>query len=150
VECQEEEYPFWQFLVRLCAVIGGVYATVGMMYNHFSALGCSIKRFRRRSNDKTHNYTQIGSPLPNKSNSSPNTINPIISSSYATTNNTSLIQQPNFETPVVQFVGQLSGSEKSTLCDIAADSAIVTNLESDNSVLLPDLLASHHHHNTSS
>ncbi len=31
VEIKEERRPFWQFLVRLCGIIGGVFATSGML-----------------------------------------------------------------------------------------------------------------------
>ncbi|XP_021945925.1 endoplasmic reticulum-Golgi intermediate compartment protein 2 [Folsomia candida] len=143
VVVEEEEYPVWRFLVRLCAVIGGVYTTVGMMYNHLSVLGCSFRRFRRPT-DKTHDYTRIGGSESLSASPSPlvsKNVNPIVSSSLSTSNVS--LSQPNFESPVVQFLGQ----EKSPLlCDIAADSDFaVTNLESENpnNVLLPDILSSH-------
>lgn len=114
-----------------------------MMYNHLSVLGCSFRRFRRPT-DKTHDYTRIGGSESLSASPSPlvsKNVNPIVSSSLSTSNVS--LSQPNFESPVVQFLGQ----EKSPLlCDIAADSDFaVTNLESENpnNVLLPDILSSH-------
>lgn len=128
----EEDYPWWRFLVRLCAVIGGVYATVGMLYNHLSLLGCGFQKLRGTTPEKPNNYhkfsspqvditTPISSPVPHLS-----PLNPMLSA---------------FETPEVQFVGQTL--EHSSLCDIAADSATVTYLDGETSTLLPDLLSSH-------
>jgi len=139
---EEETYPWWRFLVRLCAVIGGVYATVGMVYNHLSVLGCSVRKFTG-GNDRKHNYSEMGQnnhqfPFQSDVIKQPNNRNPIIPpSSPAST------LQPAFETPIVQFFEQPGNNEKSPLCDIAAVSAVVTNLENDNALLLPDILQSH-------
>ncbi|CAG7837416.1 unnamed protein product [Allacma fusca] len=60
VDVTEESYSFTRFLVRLCAIVGGVYATVGMVYNHLSFFGRLIKCFRcnRENNMHSSSYNQ--------------------------------------------------------------------------------------------
>jgi hypothetical protein len=58
VEVTEESESLVQFLVRLCAIIGGVYATVGMLYNHLSFLGCKVKSFRSKTEPSAGNHSQ--------------------------------------------------------------------------------------------
>jgi hypothetical protein len=54
VEVTEESYSFTKFLVRLCAIVGGVYATVGMVYNHLSFFGRLVKCFRCSRENNIH------------------------------------------------------------------------------------------------
>ncbi|CAL8090377.1 unnamed protein product [Orchesella dallaii] len=137
VEVEEETYPWWMLLVRLCAVVGGVYATVGMIYNHLSLLGCSMRTFGR---DRTKK--EMYAPLSNQKSGHKKSGS--ISSNILTAN--SLVPPPNavaptlsFETPVVQLIGE--PSETQPLCDL-------TKTEESNAINglidghLPDLLAS--------
>jgi len=134
VEVEEESYPIWMLLVRLCAVVGGVYATVGMVYNHLSLLGCSMRSFGR---DRTK--TEMYHPLTTTTNQkSGHKKSGSISSNILTAS--SLVPPPlSFETPVVQLVGE--PSETQPLCDLTKtdDSSTSNGLIDGN---LPDLLAS--------
>ncbi|ESO96332.1 hypothetical protein LOTGIDRAFT_60177, partial [Lottia gigantea] len=39
IEVREERQPFWQFLVRMCGIVGGVFAVSGMLHDF---CGCVI------------------------------------------------------------------------------------------------------------
>ena len=38
VEVQEIRRPFWQFLIRLCGIVGGIFATSGMLNSFVGSL----------------------------------------------------------------------------------------------------------------
>jgi len=151
VEVKEETYPWWRFLVRLCAVIGGVYATVGMLYSLASNIGKAFRNFTENSNAPYAPLNTTVTPTTDSSSSKPLhdkpknilTGNATIWSAQSSHLSSSA---PTFETPVVQFVGQGESVKSEQLCDIASDSKYATNLDSDNdrsSNMLPDLLSSH-------
>lgn len=134
------------FLVRLCAVVGGVYATVGMVYNHLSLLGCSVKRFTQEDTKKEAHLCQPSHKSRHKKSGS-------ISSNILTAN--SLVPPPGaaFETPFVQLVG--GATDTKPLCDLTlSQSQENIDITSSSSLIngqlqvgtgtsqLPDLLAS--------
>ena len=47
VKIKQERQPFWQFLIRLCGIIGGVFATSGMIHT-FVGLVFEYVQFKRR------------------------------------------------------------------------------------------------------
>ena len=52
VKVHEERQPFWQFLIRLCGIIGGVFATSGMLH---MLIGAVFDFFTKKT--KTQNNT---------------------------------------------------------------------------------------------
>lgn len=50
VEIREERQPFWQFLVRLCGIVGGIFATSGMIHSFIGSVveGALCKVFRKQ------------------------------------------------------------------------------------------------------
>lgn len=50
VEIEEERQPFWKFLIRLCGIIGGIFATSGMIHSFIGSLveGALCKFLRRQ------------------------------------------------------------------------------------------------------
>lgn len=140
MEVEEEMYPFWMFLIRMCAVVGGVYATVGMVYNHLSLLGCSMRKFTG-DQDKKEIYSQPSNYKPGHKKSGS------ISSNILTAN--SLVPPPSatFEAPVVQLVGGSAATEPQ--CDLtkSPESDSISNGLGNGQPFgaipqLPDLLAS--------
>lgn len=65
VKIKQERQPFWQFLVRLCGIVGGVFATSGMIHT-FVGLLYEYAQFRRR-NGKPNTNQQSSSSLPSGS-----------------------------------------------------------------------------------
>jgi len=64
VRVTEKGRPFWQFLVRLCGIIGGIFATSGMMHSLVGFLfDEASKRYSFLKNTKqTPHYNSISSP----------------------------------------------------------------------------------------
>uniref|UniRef100_A0A8D0KQC5 Endoplasmic reticulum-Golgi intermediate compartment protein n=2 Tax=Strigidae TaxID=30459 RepID=A0A8D0KQC5_STROC len=59
VTVTEEHMPFWQFLVRLCGIIGGIFSTTGILHGFGRFVAEVIFcRFRLRS------YGSVSVPLP--------------------------------------------------------------------------------------
>lgn len=139
MEVEEEMYPFWMFLVRMCAVIGGVYATVGMVYNHMSLLGCSMRKFSG-DREKKEAYAAPSNYKPGHKKSGS------ISSNILTAN--SLVPPPSatFEAPVVQLVGSTTTEPQIDLTKSPESDSISNGLSNGQPFVavpqLPDLLAS--------
>jgi len=152
VEVKEEDYPLWQFLVRLCAVIGGVYATVGLLYNLLSSLGCTVRdNFGRSSSDtstsprdfnfKQHHqgsYSVFNNPPSSTNNPNPMLSSPLLRGGGMAGGMDGLSPKSEYESPLVQFVGH---EQQSPLCDIAAVTTTTPLLLDKDK--LPDLLSSH-------
>jgi hypothetical protein len=145
VEVTEETYPWWQFMVRLCAVIGGVYATVGMVYNLLSALGCQFSG----SSTESVPYSELGNVVGDsyRHKQDPSGGNILTGNATIWSPKKAHLSTPTFETPIVQLVGQ-GESPKSQLCDIASESNNLNNATSldsdtDSPNVLPDILSSH-------
>ena len=53
VEIMEVRQPFWKFLVRLCGIVGGIFATSGMIHSFIGSLieGALCKVLRKRDTD---------------------------------------------------------------------------------------------------
>lgn len=63
VEIVERRRSFWQFLVRLCGIVGGIFATSGMLHSLVGAMteGALCKLFRKRSpEDETLSHVPVG------------------------------------------------------------------------------------------
>lgn len=61
VEIREERQPFWQFLIRLCGIVGGIFATSGMIHSFIGSLleGALCKFMRKQeavSNTVANNH----------------------------------------------------------------------------------------------
>ena len=46
----EQHKPYWQFLVRLCGIIGGIFATSGKNHYIIIFIPLSLNQFCRKSN----------------------------------------------------------------------------------------------------
>lgn len=57
IEIVEKRRSFWQFLVRLCGVVGGIFATSGIIHSLIGSLteGVLCKLFRKRSEEGQEN-----------------------------------------------------------------------------------------------
>lgn len=59
VEITEERQPFLQFLIRLCGIVGGIFATSGMIHSFIGSLveGALCKVFRKQEVDHSSSKT---------------------------------------------------------------------------------------------
>lgn len=61
VTVSEQHMPLWQFLVRLCGIIGGIFSTTGMLHGFvgfcFDIICCRLKLgvYRAREDVQLHN-----------------------------------------------------------------------------------------------
>ena len=72
VEVKEERRPFWQFLVRLCGIVGGIFATSGMVHALAGSLTdgvlASFTNKKRLSEVTDRGGTQVDSTLTHMHN----------------------------------------------------------------------------------
>lgn len=76
VHVREEHQPCWQFLVRLCGIVGGIFATSGLLHQIVSAvvdlLCCRFKSAGSETRRDSHQWTSVSSSLtPANSNYHP-------------------------------------------------------------------------------
>lgn len=69
VEILEKRKPFWQFLIRLCGIIGGIFATSGMLHLFIGSIldGALCVLFRNKSSPSTSDTDSSNSVNSSKS-----------------------------------------------------------------------------------
>ncbi|XP_046878585.1 endoplasmic reticulum-Golgi intermediate compartment protein 2-like [Hypomesus transpacificus] len=68
VTVSEQHMPLWQFLVRLCGIIGGIFSTTGMLHGLvgfcFDVIGCRFKLGLYRPREAPYPGSQMNNQAP--------------------------------------------------------------------------------------